>query len=189
MRLILLACLLFFFAGSEAVAQTTAQRAQKAAAFATQLQQTRARIKALAEDQKKIESERSVASNVLREVDDKVSGTQRSLLALDAQIAEQQQALEDLREKRLALESRLSRQRAEVATLIRSAYALGRHQQLRTGGDHLSQCCGPLHRVALHLLRVARVGEVPDDEVAGHDPLAIRQPGPQVIVCFTAGMV
>ncbi len=131
MRLILLACLLFFFTGSQAFAETTAQRAQKAAVAQKQLQQTRARIKALAEEQKKIESARSAASKVLREVDDKVSGTQRSLHALEAQIAEQQQALEDLREKRLALESSLSRQRAELATLIRSAYALGRHEQLK----------------------------------------------------------
>ena len=131
MRLILLACLLFCFADSEAVAQTAAQRAQKAAVAQKQLQQTRARIKALAEEQKKIESERSAASKVLREVDDKVSGTQRSLHALEAQIAQQQLELEDLREKRLALESSLSRQRAELATLVRSAYALGRHEQLK----------------------------------------------------------
>ncbi len=131
MRLILLACLLFLFASSQAFADTPAQRAQKAAAAQKQLQQTRARIKALAEEQKKIEAERSAASKVLREVDDKVSGTQRSLHTLEAQIAEQQKALEDLREKRLALENSLSRQRAELATLIRSAYALGRHEQLK----------------------------------------------------------
>ena len=131
MRLILLACLLLCFASPPALAETTAQRAQKAAAAQKQLQQTRARIKALAEEQKKIEAERSAASKVLREVDDKVSGTQRSLHTLEAQIAEQTKALEDLREKRLALENSLSRQRAELATLIRSAYALGRHEQLK----------------------------------------------------------
>ena len=131
MRLILLACLLCCFASSQVVAETTAQRAQKAAAAQKQLQQTSARIKALAEEQKKIESERSDASQALREVDGKVSGTQRSLHALETQIAEQREALEDLREKRLALENSLSRQRAELATLIRSAYALGRHAQLK----------------------------------------------------------
>ena len=131
MRLILLACLLFFFASLQVVAETTAQRAQKAAVAQKQLQQTRVRIKALAEEQKKIESERSAASKALREVDGKVSGTQRSLHTLETQIAEQQKALEDLREKRLALENSLSRQRAELATLIRSAYALGRHEQLK----------------------------------------------------------
>lgn len=131
MRLILLACLLLCFASPQALAETTAQRAQKAAAAQKQLQQTRARIKALAEEQKKIEAERSAASQALREVDGKVSGTQRSLRTLETQIAEQQKALEDLREKRLALESSLSRQRAELATLIRSAYALGRHEQLK----------------------------------------------------------
>lgn len=131
MRLILLACLLLCFASPQALAETAAQRAQKAAAAQKQLQQTRARIQALAEEQKKIESERSAASQALREVDGKVSGTQRSLHTLETQIAEQQKALEDLREKRLALENSLSRQRAELATLIRSAYALGRHEQLK----------------------------------------------------------
>jgi septal ring factor EnvC (AmiA/AmiB activator) len=130
-RRILLACLLLCFAPSPALAESNAQRAQKAAAAQKQLQQTRARIKALAEEQKKIEAERSAASQALREVDGKVSGTQRSLHTLEAQIAEQQKALEDLREKRLALENSLSRQRAELATLIRSAYALGRHEQLK----------------------------------------------------------
>jgi len=130
-RLILLACLLFCFASPQAFAETNAQRAQKAAAAQKQLQQTRARIKSLAEEQKKIEAERSAASQALREVDGKVSGTQRSLHTLEAQIAGQQKALDDLREKRLALESSLSRQRAELATLIRSAYALGRHEQLK----------------------------------------------------------
>jgi len=128
---ILLLCLLFLFASSQAVAQTTAQRAQKAAAAQKQLQQTRARIKALAEEQKKIESERSAASKALREVDGKVSGTQQTLHSLEADIAAQQKALEDLQQKRLALENSLSRQRAELATLIRSAYALGKHEQLK----------------------------------------------------------
>ena len=128
---ILLACLLFLFASSQVLAETTAQRAQKAAAAQKQLQLTRARIKALAEEQKKIENERSAASKALREVDGKVSGTQQTLQSLEANIAEQQQALEELLQKRLALESGLSRQRAELATLIRSAYALGKHEQLK----------------------------------------------------------
>lgn len=128
---ILLVCLLFLFASSQALAETPAQRAQKAAAAQKQLQQTRARIKALAEEQKKIENERSAASKALREVDGKVSGTQQTLHSLEADIDVQQQALEELQQKRLALENGLSRQRAELATLIRSAYALGKHEQLK----------------------------------------------------------
>ena len=66
---------------------------------------------------------------------------------------------------------------------------VGRHEKLRSCGDHLAQGSRPFQRIALHLLRVAGVGEVPDHEVAGHDPLAVGQPRPQMIVGLAAGMV
>lgn len=113
--------------------QTPAQKraaAQKAAAQ-RQLERTRTRIEALAAEQKRIEAERDSAAKALREADGQVAGTERSLLAVEADIARKQRALEQLQERRVALEASLSRQRAELAALVRSAYALGKHQDLK----------------------------------------------------------
>ncbi len=130
MRLALLALLLVLGA-APAQADTQAQRAAKAAEAAKQLQQTRARIQALADEQKKIEADRDAAARALREADGKVAGSQRSLSDTEKELAAQQLALDALKEKQLALEASLSRQRAELAALIRSAYALGRNEQLK----------------------------------------------------------
>lgn len=113
--------------------QTPAQKraaAQKAAAQRT-LERTRTRIEALASEQKRIEAERDSAAKALREADGQVAGTERSLRAAEADIALKERALEQLQERRVALEASLSRQRAELAALVRSAYALGKHQDLK----------------------------------------------------------
>lgn len=130
MRRIALAVVLLF-GSAQVFAQTTAQRAQKEAAAQKQLADTRARIKKLADEQRKIENERSAAAKALREADGKVSSSQRALHETDARIAEQELALEKLQQQKLALENSLSRQRAELAALVRSAYALGRNEQLK----------------------------------------------------------
>lgn len=130
MRRIALAVVLLF-GSAQVFAQTTAQRAQKEAAAQKQLADTRARIKKLADEQRKIENERSAATKALREADGKVSSSQRALHETDARIAEQELALEKLQQQKLALENSLSRQRAELAALVRSAYALGRNEQLK----------------------------------------------------------
>ena len=130
MRRIALAVLLLL-GSAQASAETAAQRAQKAAAAQKQLTETRARIKTLAEEQRQLENERGVATKALREADGKVSGSQRALHGTEAQIAEQEQVLEKLQQQKLVLENSLSRQRAELAALVRSAYALSQHQQLK----------------------------------------------------------
>lgn len=104
---------------------------QKASAAQKTLAQTRAQIQAVADEQKRLERERGNATSALREVDAQVAGSQRSLASLDADIAAKALALESLSQRKLALESGLSRQRAELAALVRSAYALGNHQELK----------------------------------------------------------
>jgi septal ring factor EnvC (AmiA/AmiB activator) len=123
--------LLLLLGSAQVLAETAAQRAQKAAAAQKQLSETRARIKSLAEEQRRLESERSAAAKELREADSKVSGSQQTLHEIERQIAEQERALEQLQQKKLALENSLSRQRAALAALIRSAYASGKHEQLK----------------------------------------------------------
>lgn len=130
MRRIALAVLLLC-ANVDASAETAAQRAQKAAAVQKQLAQTRANIKVLAEEQRRIEDQRDDAARALREVDGKVAGSERALKDTEAQIAGQERSLAQLQQRQLALEAGLSRQRAELAALVRSAYALGRHEQLK----------------------------------------------------------
>lgn len=102
-----------------------------AAAAQRQLAQTRANIEALAEEQRRLESQRSAAAAALREADGKVSGSQRNLQQTEAAIASQQREVEQLQQQKLLLESHLSRQRAELGALVRSAYALGDHEQLK----------------------------------------------------------
>ncbi len=130
MRRLLLAVLLFS-GGAQVLAETATQRAQKAATAQKQLSDTRARIKALAEEQRRLEDQRGAAGKALREADGKVSGSQRALQQTEAEIAAQERALEQLQQRQLALEAGLSRQRAELAALIRSAYALGKHAELK----------------------------------------------------------
>ena len=113
------------------VPATKAAAVQKRAAAQKILADTRARIKSLADEQQRIEAERDSAAKALREADGQVAGTQRTLAELDADIAAQSTALDDLGQRKLALQNSLGRQRAELAALVRSAYALGKHQELK----------------------------------------------------------
>lgn len=113
------------------VPATKAAAVQKSAAAQKILADTRARIKSLADEQQRIEAERDSAAKALREADGQVAGTQRTLAELDADIAAQSTALDDLGQRKLALQNSLGRQRAELAALVRSAYALGKHQELK----------------------------------------------------------
>ena len=130
-RALLLALAVALTLPSIASAQATPQRSQKAAAAEKQLRATRARIKALADEQKKIEAERDAAAAQLRQADGQVAASQRSLAETLARIEQQQARLDQLQARQAQLETSLSRQRAELAVLLRSAYAMGRHQQLK----------------------------------------------------------
>jgi septal ring factor EnvC (AmiA/AmiB activator) len=112
-------------------APTKAVAVQKTAAAQKALAQTRAQIQAVADEQKRLERERGSAASALREADAQVAGTQRTLAELDADIAAKARDLEALQQRKLALENGLVRQRAELAALVRSAYALGDHQELK----------------------------------------------------------
>ena len=74
-----------------------------------------------------------------------------------------------------------------IATLDRQA--VRRQEQFRTTLGHRSKGRCPFDRISLNLLWIAGVGEVPDDEVAGEEPLALGDPAPQVIVGLNASVV
>ena len=66
--------------------------------------------------------------------------------------------------------------------------AVGRIDLLGAGGQHLAHSGRPFDGIALHLLRVAGVGEHPDDEVAGEHRLVGRIPHPGVVVGLATGV-
>lgn len=104
---------------------------QKQAAANKQLETLRSQIRQLGEEQRKLESEKNAAVRDLREVDGRVSESQRQLRETEARIADQEAELQRLQQRQQALEASLGKQKQELARLLRSAYALGRHEQLR----------------------------------------------------------
>ena len=110
---------------------TPAQRAQRQAATQKQLTALRGQIQSLSEEQRKLEGEKNAAARELREIDGRVSQSQRRLRETEARIAAQEAELVRLQGRQQGLERSLAAQRAELAQLLRSAYAMGRHEQLK----------------------------------------------------------
>ena len=67
--------------------------------------------------------------------------------------------------------------------------AVTRQHDLGSQGRHLAQRRRPVGEVALHLLRVAGVGDRPDEEVAGVEDLALGHVGPRGVVGLAAGVM
>ncbi len=118
-------------AAPAALAQGAPERAQKEAAAQQRLETLRAQIKAIAKEQRELEAERGDAAKALRTADGQVNEAVRALRRTEAGIATQELELQQLEEKKLTLEAGLSEQREALAALVRSAYALGRHEQLK----------------------------------------------------------
>lgn len=110
---------------------TPAQRAQRQAATQKQLAALRGQIQSLSEEQRKLEGEKNAAARELREIDGRVSQSQRRLRDTEARITAQETELARLQGRQQELERGLATQRAELAQLLRSAYAMGRHEQLK----------------------------------------------------------
>jgi septal ring factor EnvC (AmiA/AmiB activator) len=123
--------LMLALAAPAALAQGAPERAQKEAAAQQRLDALRVQIKAIANEQRGLDAERGDAAKALREADGKVNEAVRALRRTEAGIATQEIELQQLEEKKLALEAGLSEQREALAALVRSAYALGRHEQLK----------------------------------------------------------
>ncbi len=124
----------------DAVAQETAvpaAQAQPAGPGAEEreaqqrLQATRDEIRKLAEQRKATEAEKGGVAVELRERETRIASIARELRQLDEKLAEQQQALDQLQQARRSLEQKLATQRDALAALLRSAYALGRHEELK----------------------------------------------------------
>jgi septal ring factor EnvC (AmiA/AmiB activator) len=118
-------------AAREADTKAKAEAAAGKATAENQLQDLRAQLDALAQQQHEIEGERSDASKALRTADTGVGTATRALHDTEAAIAAQQSKLADLEAQQGVLKKKLSGQRAELAALVRSAYALGGDEQLK----------------------------------------------------------
>jgi septal ring factor EnvC (AmiA/AmiB activator) len=126
-----LCCCLALSVPAFAKKPATAPSPQSTAAAQKQLETVRAQIKALSDQQRALDDQRGAATRELREVDGKVAAAQRDLHGTEATIASLQADLERLQRQQSELAAGLSRQRAALATLLRSAYALGNHAQLQ----------------------------------------------------------
>lgn len=132
MRVALLLWLLLVAAGANAAAPLAdAERKRQEALAAQRLEQVRTQIRTLTEQRRALQGERGSAADALRSADGEVSNVVRALRRSEAAIATQETELTRLEGERAALERRLSGQRAALAALVRSAYALGRHEQLK----------------------------------------------------------
>jgi septal ring factor EnvC (AmiA/AmiB activator) len=67
----------------------------------------------------------------LRDQELKIAATAKELRTLDARLAAQQSKLDDLLKQRAALDAKLKDQRDALAALLRSAYAMGRGEELK----------------------------------------------------------
>jgi septal ring factor EnvC (AmiA/AmiB activator) len=95
------------------------------------LDAVRAEIKALAEQQRETEGERGEAAKALRTKETELAGVAKDVHALDEKLATQQADLDRLDAERAKLETALKSQRDALAALLRSAYALGRNEELK----------------------------------------------------------
>jgi len=108
-----------------------AQRKAQEAEAAKKLADVRAQIKSLTEQQRASTGERDEATRALREKELALAAVAKDVRALDEKLVAQQQRLDDLGHERAALETKLAARKADLATLLRSAYALGNHEELK----------------------------------------------------------
>jgi septal ring factor EnvC (AmiA/AmiB activator) len=131
MRAALLALALLASAGAFAQDADETRRAGQEQEAKKKLDGVRADIKALTELQHTTTGERGSAARTLREKELALAAVARDVHALDDKLAAQQGKLDQLGEQRSHLESILKSQREALAALLRSAYALGDHAELK----------------------------------------------------------
>jgi murein hydrolase activator len=113
-------------------AQTTPSPAAKSEAEARQqLAALREEIRSLGATQAALDGERNATARELRDADRALAAAANAVRATDAELAVQAERLRELEAERAAVADGLEAQRATLAALLRSAHALGRHQQLK----------------------------------------------------------
>lgn len=125
------ACILVLPAAAPAQEPDPTRHAADEQAARKKLDAVRAELKAASEQQRAISGERGDAVRTLREKELALSAVAKDVHALDEKLAAQQKDLDRLDAQRTALETTLEAQRDALATLLRSAYALGDNEELK----------------------------------------------------------
>ncbi len=106
-------------------AQNSSRDAEK------KLKQLRGELKDVSQERRQIEADRGQANVRLREADQKVARTGRAVAEAEAAVQREQQSLTQLQQRKAELQTGLTRQRQQLAALLRGAYQLGNHAPLK----------------------------------------------------------
>ena len=129
-RYVVTAVLMLVLSGVVAQEPTPAQRKAKETAAQQQLETLRKQIKELTARSEEQRGERDVLTRDVREQDLAIASIAKDLRGVDDAIAARQVELAGLDTRRDTLVTSLRSQREALASLLRSAYALGRHEEL-----------------------------------------------------------
>jgi murein hydrolase activator len=95
------------------------------------LERVRAELKNVAAERRALEGQRGEASRRLRAADEQVGRDGRALRETERALTREQRALAELQQRRDALQGALAGKRAELAQLLRAAYAVGEDAPLK----------------------------------------------------------
>ncbi|MGH8077099.1 MAG: murein hydrolase activator EnvC family protein [Lysobacter sp.] len=95
------------------------------------LEKIKRELKEVAAERRQLEGQRGAASRQLRGVDEKVGQSNRSLRETEARLVREQATLAELKKRREAMQGNLGARRAELARLLRAAYAQGGNASLK----------------------------------------------------------
>ena len=107
------------------------QRFAQEAQTKQKLDSVRVEIRKIIDAQKETNAQKDAAVAALREQDLKVASTAKELHAIEQKLAGQQDKLAELEARRDALNVKLGAQRDTLAALLRSAYVVGRGEELK----------------------------------------------------------
>ena len=109
-------------AGLAAAAVATAQNPRETE---RKLERVRSELRSIAQERRKLEGERGTASRQLRDADEQVGRTTRSLSETEAALRREAAALQELQLKRDAMQAQQASQRRQLTALVRAAYQQG----------------------------------------------------------------
>ena len=102
-----------------------ASQAQSTRETEKKLQRLRGELKNIAQERRKLEDARGEAARKLREADEQVGKSSRSLNDTEAALKREESALAQLQQQRDDMRQRLARQRTQLTQLVRASYQLG----------------------------------------------------------------
>lgn len=108
-----------------ALTVVSASQAQSTRETEKKLQRLRGELKNIAQERRKLEDARGEAARKLREADEQVGKSSRSLNDTESALKREESALAQLQQQRDDMRQRLSRQRAQLTQLVRASYQLG----------------------------------------------------------------